>query len=308
MFSGSLLKFPHLSSCEQPFVVIVDGNNPSYVNQIGKAQLQFILDNKSHKTSKKAVYNRTPMQDFFPLLGMPSCPSLEPQFNGFDIVIIPRRSTPGLHDFKSSKDRHDMLPINFLLTPNETFGASGDDRATQHYRSFFPPLSASSTTSSSPEETAKRIVSSLKKDDVAKLAGCMIRSELTRQWINKHIKNTTTSTTSCDSAGADHVASGIMIPKTKQGCAKTSCPSVTTRRVSSSKRYFRRRRRSKQLAMRLLVGSITTTPAPAEETSKYLAQTTTSHTKTCKASGVLLQRPNPRIGMVSDYLRITQRA
>jgi hypothetical protein len=244
------------------------------------------------------------------LIGMPSCHSLEPQFNGFDIAIMTRG---GLH-FKSSKDKLDMLPLNFLQTPNETFGASGDDTATQQHRVLPPRLSAYAT-STSPEATAKLIVSSLKKygPQAAKLTGCMIQSELTRQWINKHIKNTTS--TSCD-GGAD-VASGIVIPKKKQeGCAKT-CPSAQ-RRASSSKRYFRHRSRSKQLAKkqdlrpagarrRRLVGSTTTTTAAAEETSKYLAQAT-SYTKKIKISGDLLKRPNPRKVMVSDYLRMTQRA
>jgi hypothetical protein len=270
-----------------------------------------LIDDMSHNL-EESFCNRTPIQDeTMPLLsaaapaliGMPSCPSLEPQFNGFT----------GLY-FKSCKDKHDMLSLNFLLTRNETFGASGDERATQHHRSL-PPLSASTTTS--PEATAKLIVSYFKKDapQAAMLTGCMIRSELTRQWINKHIKNTTS--TSCD-GGADVASSSIVIHKTKQGCAKTkTCPSPH-RRVSSSKQYFRLRSTSKQPARkrdlklagaagRRRLGESTTTTTAAEETSKYLAQAT-SYTKTFKTSGVLLRTPDPRKVRVSDYLRMTLRA
>jgi hypothetical protein len=202
------------------------------------------------------------------------------EFQGFGgIVIIPRT---GLSRYQSRTDRNGILPMSFDLYPTLAFCAEGGERTRRPFpRSYSNPVATVNTP----------VISSLNQKDAkhtTKLKECMIRSEWTRQWINKHIKNTRSS---CEGGG-------VSLPK-KKG-STINCHSAG---ISTSKRFFRLRGKLAQLREKDLkpagatmrrLGGVSTGVNPG----KSLAQARRNN----GTSGDLHGSNNRNI-LVSDFLR-----
>jgi len=187
--------------------------------------------------------------------------------------------------------------------------------------------SPSSSSASQPKTVKQCIIAMLREDggkNALSLQDCMIRSEYTRQWINKHIKNNVSNAAASDTG--DLVV--LLAPKTKTKRSSTgSSSSSSTKkkchsaRLSSSKRFFRMSKMleaaSKSFSekdLRLAAASrrqimATSLLKPPFKALAHPQTTTAVKDHALESSGVLL-RPNcisSRQGMVSDFLRRVKR-